>query len=1429
MFVRLPQFKLRRLGCFAVMALLALGVAPSSGQNLVPNGSFETGSTNPTPWLFSGPGAWENFGHSGTRCASVLGQRVSTFSWYAPLTIETSKPYWVRFWSCATNSLGGYCFGGISTASHDFARPSEQWTEYAYATWVPDAGAPQFRLSSWDGTGPVYFDDAEVLPLNAVHTSVGDYQLGLGESLKAGVYQFNAQYTSFAGNVSRPMYQGNAPYNTTYWYFNSDSYVTYRHELAGQPLSNARVACEIRNNNNIVGTTVIVDASTDGVNWQPAGAMSQTTAATFSLPASLQPASVLYVRLRSTNAMQFYLSGYSFTANVPDETTDAKGDTICLGKLFPGEDVRIIGIADTSTGRVATLSIPNPTLNPKPFTCTARTTSGTITRERSVPVNVPAGATNLMSLLVPTAGLGNNTTVFTVCDDAAATNVFQQISQFTINILNDDSFGELLPSPTNCPAWTCSGDFKVGSTRGVPVVTNTTVQISAARNEYEPFQLVLQPPNALSNVWASISDFISVTNSGVGFSSTNVTVNKVEYVPLTVPDPAIIFSVPGDYPDALMPLTAPFNASGGTNSPLWFTVYVPKNVPAGDYVATVTVQFEGGSFAVPVRLHIFGFALTDVSHTRTAYGVQPQENWHGFNWATFQQRTQVWELYMQNMARHRASPVFPQYYTPIQYTYNVQSDSFTYDFAGFDAVMDRFIEEYGFNSFRDLNDLAALPYIEGVEPYNTGRTAITPEYRRLYLKLMPPILQHLRERGWLGLAYSQWIDEPQANQIPMVQQGMAMVEETGPDHQRMYSGFNGPVPDLFGSIDIWQPHWDFDMYFQYIEPRHAAGEEVWYYVCTSPKDPWPNNLIDQPGVCPRIRQWYAERFQLDGEGYWGINYYLGMTNPWTQTLSVGGTAQTFLFNLGNGDGNLVYPPVKEKPTNTVVVAGPVNSTRFETTRDGYEDREYFWLLKRALAVAAPQLGANHPAVIEGNAALTNVSTLLSWPPIYPYEPHRLADVRLRVAAAIEGLDTGAPFVAKNPLSKVVTNGAAQTLRVEAVGWPLPSVQWQHAGTNLPGATAAKLILTNITSSMAGDYRVLLSNSVGTAVSSVGKLTVLEVSSPPQIITQPTSLSRTNQGRAVFGVGASSLTPLTYQWYRGAVAIVGATNVTLVLSNLTEVYSGSYSVVVSNVAGTTTSASASLSVQPPELPFVITPPTGASIISGQNASFSVSAGGTPPLGFQWQFNGTNLPTGGNGSSVSFTNVQLSQAGGYRVVVTNVAGAVTSAVATLVVQVIPPTLTSQPTNQLVAPGGSVSFSATATGSAPLTYRWFFNTSNLIAGAVTNVLAVTNVQSAQLGSYRVVVTNASGAATSALASLQFYTMPNYTNEPPGIFANRGNGNLMLTLAPDNRNRTVFVSTNLQDWSFFYFATPSDIPVLIPTDTTNGPRRFFRMQVTP
>ena len=167
------------------------------------------------------------------------------------------------------------------------------------------------------------------------------------------------------------------------------------------------------------------------------------------------------------------------------------------------------------------------------------------------------------------------------------------------------------------------------------------------------------------------------------------------------------------------------------------------------------------------------------------------------------------------------------------------------------------------------------------------------------------------------------------------------------------------------------------------------------------------------------------------------------------------------------------------------------------------------------------------------------------------------------------------------------------------------------------------------------------------------------------------------------------------------------------------------------------------------PFIISPPTNLTVNAGQSAVFSVTAGGTAPLSWQWFFNTNTVLSGATGSNYVIAAVQLTNAGGYSVRVANAAGAVTSVVATLTV-FAPPVITAPPQNLTVVVSNGASFNVTATGTAPLRYQWFFNTNSLLANATNATYSIASALTNNAGTYSVIITNNFGAATSSFAVL-------------------------------------------------------------------------------
>ncbi|MGO9586784.1 MAG: immunoglobulin domain-containing protein [Limisphaerales bacterium] len=389
-----------------------------------------------------------------------------------------------------------------------------------------------------------------------------------------------------------------------------------------------------------------------------------------------------------------------------------------------------------------------------------------------------------------------------------------------------------------------------------------------------------------------------------------------------------------------------------------------------------------------------------------------------------------------------------------------------------------------------------------------------------------------------------------------------------------------------------------------------------------------------------------------------------------------------------------------------------------------------------------------------------------------------------------------PTVAAQPASQTNGVGTTVTLTAIATGSAPLSYQWQLNGTNLvnktnqvngvraitSGATSNVLTISNVQLTNAGTYTVIVTNKIygGSAATNAS----LSVQATPFLLLQPTP---TNQSLAAGATAALAVTavgavPLHYQWKLNGTKVAnvndhifGATTNLLIIGNAQTTNSGNYTVVITNVDGSVTSSVATVTVT--NVPPGITQPISQTNGVGTTVIFAVTAtNGTPPLHYQWQLFGTNLAklsgriTGVTSNMLTLSKVQLTNSGDYTVVVTNIAGAVTSSVATLTV-VASPEITVQPTptNQSLAVGSTATLTVTALGTMPLHYQWKLNGTNVanvnghIIGATTNVLVISNAQTTNSGDYTVVVTNIAGSVTSSNAYVTVTNiLPSITSQP-------------------------------------------------------------------
>lgn len=295
--------------------------------------------------------------------------------------------------------------------------------------------------------------------------------------------------------------------------------------------------------------------------------------------------------------------------------------------------------------------------------------------------------------------------------------------------------------------------------------------------------------------------------------------------------------------------------------------------------------------------------------------------------------------------------------------------------------------------------------------------------------------------------------------------------------------------------------------------------------------------------------------------------------------------------------------------------------------------------------------------------------------------------------------------------------------------------------------------------------LLLSGCSGGSDSTTAATASTTSSNAPSITLQPASATIVSGSNSVLSVVASG-TSLTYQWYLAGAAISGATSATYTASD-----AGTYYVVVSSSDGAVTSANATLTVA--TTPVILSQPSSATILTGTSQTLAVEADGLE-MGYQWSKDGTAI------DGATRPTYAASAAGSYTVAVTNTAGTVTSNAATIAVSssVTAPTINVQPVAQTVNAGTGVTLWTAANGVS-LSYQWYRNNVAL-PGATDRLYKISTANANSAGSYKVVVTNTAGSATSSSVALAVNVVKEGANTPAVV--NAANA-FLATLTADQK----------------------------------------------
>ena len=288
--------------------------------------------------------------------------------------------------------------------------------------------------------------------------------------------------------------------------------------------------------------------------------------------------------------------------------------------------------------------------------------------------------------------------------------------------------------------------------------------------------------------------------------------------------------------------------------------------------------------------------------------------------------------------------------------------------------------------------------------------------------------------------------------------------------------------------------------------------------------------------------------------------------------------------------------------------------------------------------------------------------------------------------------------------------------------------------------------------------VVLNDLKAAQVAAGGFHTVVLAHRAPEFSTGLVAQSVQLGQSASLSVVVDGVSPITYQWTKGGVALANQT-ATLSFASTVATDSGTYRVTATTPYGSISSEAVLTVIQPPT---VTTAATSQTLNAGGAANLTVSPSGTGPFTYQWMLNDEPID-GATSQSYALSGVGAAQAGVYKVQVTGPGGTVTSTVTTVSV-LEPPVFKVQPLNVVAIAGQAASLKATVTGGGTVTTQWQKEEGTdekawvAINGATLAELTFGTVAASDAGKYRMVALNAAGSVASTAVTVRVVIAANY-----------------------------------------------------------------------
>ncbi len=434
----------------------------------------------------------------------------------------------------------------------------------------------------------------------------------------------------------------------------------------------------------------------------------------------------------------------------------------------------------------------------------------------------------------------------------------------------------------------------------------------------------------------------------------DIMVRETGFVPCTLPairqDPFILTSLPGLFPDPLLPIENGWIHLSPCNwHTFWISIKIPEN--STETGANLQIDVEVRDFYRPERSEVRRVILPlEIIPERLPEQKLKNINWFYADCIMTRYKVACWspehwallEKYFRNMAEHGNNVLLtPLWTVPLDtgvggerptvqlLEITLENGNYRFDFSRLakwialakQCGIQMFEMSHAFTQWGAKCTPKIIVKVNGTEEKRFGWhvAADSPEYAEFLHALMAELIPFLKEQGLEKKCYFHVSDEPTLNDLDSYRKAMTLMKS---------AVGHFPILDALSRIEFLE---------QGITEYPIPGTpEIETFMKASPKERWvyyagfwenglPNRQFGMPSIRNRIMGTLLYLYDLDGFLHWGYNFWY---TAHSKNLDIDPYLVTDAGRKFCGGGSFMVYPGKE---------GPVDSLHFEVFRDGLQD------------------------------------------------------------------------------------------------------------------------------------------------------------------------------------------------------------------------------------------------------------------------------------------------------------------------------------------------------------------------------------------------------------------------------------------------------------------------------------------------------------